>query len=303
MSDTTEPLASVIIPSFNQKKVIFDALESVFKQRTDFSFEVIVVESTGDDTAALVRQRYPVVRVIELAERAYPGTARNAAIKEARGQYLAFTDTDCIVDPLWLQELVDSHRQGHDVIGGIVRNGTPFSITGTLDYLLEFSDLITPYPATDKTHFGTCNVSFQTEVFKKFGMFADQVKGSDSIYTRLLVKNGQPLFYQPKAKIWHRNRTRLGKIIRNQYELGYGAAINRHKYDLSGKVFVRYPLLIPLLPFAKYTAISGRLFRYSFFDFLKFLMLFPLAFVVLCFYAAGFYRGHKKILGKNNQER
>ncbi|NIA30579.1 MAG: glycosyltransferase [Actinobacteria bacterium] len=296
MPQNTDITASVIIPSYKQKHVIFDALDSVTKQETDFRYEIIIVESSGDDTAELVRQRFPDVHVIELGQRAFPGTARNAAIKKARGKFLAFTDTDCIIDKNWLQQLVDSHKRGYPVIGGMVRNGTPKNIFGTLDYLLEFSDLITPHETTDISHFGTCNVSFEKNIFANYGLFIDQVKGSDSLYCRLIREKGEPLFHQPKAVIWHRNRTNLKKIMRNQYELGYGAAINRHKYNLKGKIFVKYPILIPLLPFARIAAIGNRLLRKSFKDFVKFILLLPLVFVVLVRYTMGFAKGRKKAL-------
>ncbi len=291
-------LASVVIPSYNQKHVIFDALESVLRQKTNFPYEIIIVESTGDDTAELVRKRYPLVRVIELNERAFPGTARNRAIVEAKGRYIAFTDTDCIVHENWLQELVDSHRRGYQVVGGMVKNGTLNSIPGTVDYLLEFSDLIKPYESTNNTHFGTCNLSVEKTIFDEHGLFIDQVKGSDSLYCRRIKENGVELFHQPRAIIWHRNRTHFKKIFKNQYELGYGAAINRHRYNLKGKMFVKHPILIPLLPFARSAAIGNRLLRCSFNDFLKFIGLLPLVFVSLLRYTQGFIKGRKVALGK-----
>jgi glycosyltransferase involved in cell wall biosynthesis len=287
---------SVIIPSYNQKHVIFAVLESVLQQETHFPFEVIVVESSGDDTAQLVRERFPDVRVLELKERAFPGTARNEAIRMARGEILAFTDTDCVVAPDWLSTLTRAHGDGYPIVGGMVRNGTPKSIFGTVDYLLEFADLITPHPTTDKSHFGTCNVSFKKEIFERHGLFADQVKGSDSLYTRLAKAKGEVLYHQPGAVIWHKNRTDFKKILRNQYELGYGAAINRHKYNLKGKIFIKMPLLIPLMPFIRTFAIGWRLLRNSPVDFLKFILLLPFIFTGLAVHAWGFVNGRKKVL-------
>ena len=289
-------LASVIIPSYNQKHVIFDALESVLRQKTNFPYEIIVVESSGDDTAELIRKRYPSVRVLELGERAFPGTARNKAIVQANGHYLAFTDTDCLVHENWLQQLIDSHRRGYQVVGGMVRNGTPNSIPGTVDYLLEFSDLIKPQESTDNTHFGTCNLSIEKTIFDEHGMFIDQVKGSDSLYCRRIKEQGVELFHQPEAIIWHRNRTDFKKILKNQYELGYGAAINRHRYHLKGKVFVTYPALIPLLPFVRMLAIGNRLRKSSTRDLGKFLALSPLIFFSLLRYTQGFIQGRKTAL-------
>lgn len=293
-----EPLVSVIIPSFRQKHVIFDALASVLRQKTKFPYEVIVVESSGDDTAEMVSKRYPKIRVIELPERAYPGTARNHAVRSAKGKYLAFTDTDCLVHEDWLQQLVNSHEKGYRIVGGKVKNGTPTSIMGTIDYLLEFSDLLKPFETTHNTHFGTCNLSIEKKVFNEFGLFIDQIKGSDSIYCRRVKEKGVTLFHQPRAVIWHRNRSNLRKIIKNQFELGYGAAINRHKYNLKGKVFVNYPILIPLLPFVRFFAIGSRLLRYSWLNFIKFMLLSPLIMIILFRYTAGFIKGRRSALGK-----
>ncbi|MBN1542877.1 glycosyltransferase [candidate division KSB1 bacterium] len=289
-------IASVILPSYRQKAVICDALESILQQETDFVFEVIVVDSSDDDTAELVRQRFPQVKLIELKQRAFPGTARNEAIRIAQGRFFAFTDTDCVVDKKWLQHLVETHRRGYRVVGGLVRNGTPYSLAGTCDYLLEFSNFIATRPTENKSHFGTCNVSFDKDIFQEYGFFADQVKGSDSMYTRLLRSHGEKFYYQPSAVIWHHNRTRLKNIFQNQYDLGYGAAINRQRYNLAGKEFVRYPILIPLLPLSKFSAISFRLLKYRFVDFVKFLVLSPLALSVLSVYTVGFARGRKYIV-------
>jgi GT2 family glycosyltransferase len=298
-----EILASVIIPSYNQKHVIFDALESVLRQKVNFEYEILIVESTGDDTAELVRRRHPSIKVIELRDRAYPGAARNHAIRVAKGRYLAFTDTDCIVDDNWLQQLVDSHLRGYKVVGGMVRNGTPKSIAGTVDYLLEFSDLIKPYESTNNTHFGTCNLSFENKIFQDHGMFIDQVKGSDSLYCRRVKEKGEQLFHQPKAIIWHRNRINWKKILQNQYELGYGAAINRHKYKLKGKVFVKHPILIPLLPFVRTLAIGNRLLRCSLLDFFKFILLLPFVFYGLFRHMVGFIKGRKVALSEAERDR
>lgn len=288
-------LVSVIIPSYKHKHYIFDAIRSVLEQQTDFAYELIIVDSSCDDTADLLRRTFPNIKVIVLPQRAYPGAARNVGIKQARGKYIALTDTDCVAHNQWLSRLVRAHQHGHRVVGGRVKNGTPYSITGTLDFLLECSDLNTPWKTNRKSHFGGGNVSFVRDIFEKHGYYADQVKGSDSIYTRLLKRGGEELYYEPKAIVRHRNRTRLVKIFRNQSELGYGAAINRHKYNLSGTVLISHPYLILLLPFAKMLTISRLLALNHFVNFIKFLLLSPLAFIVLCVYAYGFFQGWRDI--------
>lgn len=287
------PKVSVIIASYKQKHCILDLLQSLYEQECDFPFEVIVVDSSGDDTPEIVKQHYPQVKVIALSKRTFPGTARNEGMKIAAGEIFAFTDTDCIVDRHWLKELVNSHEMGYAVVGGFVKNGTPYNVLGTLDYLLEFSDLITPRATTTKDHFATCNVSFRREVVAHYGFFADQVKGSDNLYFRQMHAKGEVLYWQPRAVVWHRNRTRFKKILQNQYDLGVGSALNRKKYDIRGKIFTRHPWLIPLIPFVRLLAIGVRLLRNSPLNFFKFVLLSPLVLICLFYYTLGFYRGLK----------
>ncbi len=288
------PRVSVIIPSYNQKHCILGALQSIHAQKCDFAFEVIVIDSTGDDTIETIKQRYPQTRAIALPTRAYPGTARNEGISMARGEIFAFTDTDCVVDPNWLQELVKGHEQGYAVVGGLVKNGTPRSILGTLDFLMEFSYMTTPHTTTEKDHFGTCNVSFLRSVVERYGLFADQVKGSDNMYFRHMHDDGQVFLWQPGAVIWHRNRTQFNKILRNQYDLGVGSAINRKQFDVKGKIFIRWPVLLLLLPFVRMITIGREWLGNSPMGFLKFFLLSPLVFVCLLYYTKGFYHGIRR---------
>ncbi len=294
MSESQTPLVSVIIASYKHRRYILDALASVYAQETEFPYEVIVVDSGGDGTVELVQERFPQTRVVALQERAYPGTARNAGIEIARGEIFAFTDTDCIVDRHWLSELVAAHHQGYPVVGGVVKNGTRWSLFGTLDYLMECSDLMTPHATTKKKFFGTGNVSFRREIFNTYGKFADQVKGSDNMYFRKIHASGQALYWTAKAVIWHRNRTQLKKILRNQYDLGVGAAQNRKLNRVQGHIFVEYPILIPLIPLVRIFTIGAHILRSSALQFLLYLLLLPLVLLSLIWYSAGFYAGQKK---------
>ncbi len=84
---------SVVIPTFNRKQRLPRALESVFNQ-TRPPLEVIIVDDgSTDDTHDLIRRHYGHCRYIG-QEQAGVSAARNRGIRAARGDWIAFLDSD-----------------------------------------------------------------------------------------------------------------------------------------------------------------------------------------------------------------
>lgn len=96
------PLFSVVIPVFNREHLISQTLDSLAEQQFR-DFEVIVVDDgSTDGTVNVVRaHRQPTV-LIQQANQG-PGAARNTGIRAARGQYLAFLDSDDLWTPQTLE--------------------------------------------------------------------------------------------------------------------------------------------------------------------------------------------------------
>lgn len=88
------PRVSVIIPAFNAQDSIAATIESVLAQ-TFGDWELIVGDDAStDQTAAVARASDPRVSVVTALENGGPAAARNLAIREARGELLAFVDAD-----------------------------------------------------------------------------------------------------------------------------------------------------------------------------------------------------------------
>ncbi len=94
MSQTDLDL-SIIIPHLNDPEGLTTCLKSLEKQSaTDISFEVIVCDNNSETPLPdFTEFIFPVHSIVEMKRGA--GPARNAGIKLARGQFLAFTDCDC----------------------------------------------------------------------------------------------------------------------------------------------------------------------------------------------------------------
>ena len=285
------PYISVVIPSYKPDYVFKKCLESVLNQSYTDSYEVIVVDSSPYDIAEKYSSLFPDVKFIHLSKRTLPGKARSEGARIARGEIIFFTDTDCIVDKDWIKNHLKFHNKGYRVVGGGVANGTPHSIIGTAEYLLSFNEMNDrAKPCEVKAH-PSCNLSVERSVFDKVGFFPDFMKGEDTIFCDNVISTGEKIYFNPEARIYHKNRVRFMQFIRNQISLGEGSNETRRRTRRHGYFLIKHPYLIPLIPLFRTFAIGRRLIASDIRLFIKYILLYPLIFLGLVVYVWGFVRG------------
>lgn len=101
---------SVIIPAYNEEKVIKDCLESLVKQ-TYIDLEIIVVDDGSTDKTI---EKIKDVKLFKQAHKG-PGEARNLGAKKANGGILVFVDADMTFDKDFIKELVDPIIKGKTI--------------------------------------------------------------------------------------------------------------------------------------------------------------------------------------------
>ena len=283
-------ICSVVIPSYNSKRTIMQCLESIKKMKTMHSYEVIVVDSSSDETPDLIRTHFPEFKLIHLEEQTYPGSARNLGFMEAKANIIAFVDSDCTVAEDWLEKMVEAHRQYEDAaIVGSVGNGTPKSIVGTTGYLVEFNEW-TPKtkPRIINAILGG-NVSYKKEIIQKHRLsYTDIFPSEDTIFAWDLNSKGETIRYDPTIVVYHLNRTELKILLRHQVVMGKSVAESRRITGLFGQTFIKYPWLSVGLPAVRFSRAGYRLFRQDFKTFLLFLLYSPLYFICVLLWVYGF---------------
>jgi GT2 family glycosyltransferase len=234
-----------------------DAIEALTYPRLD----VIVVDNapSDDQTQALVQTAFPAVRYVREPR---PGLdwARNRAILEARGEILAFTDDDVIVDPGWVSALVPVFTAAPDVMGvtGLV---LPHELETESQLLFEQCGGFgrgfhrcwyrrPPRGTPDAAfyhhgpgRFGTgANMAFRRGVFDDIGPFdpaldvGTQTTGGGDLemYFRVL-QEGHTLVYEPRALVRHRHRRTLDGLYRQI------VSWDRATFAIKAQALRRYP--------------------------------------------------------------
>ncbi len=239
-----------MIPVYNGADTIERCLESITTQDATFPYEVIVADSSDDRTPEIIAERFPGVRLIRLGQRTFPGTARNAAIRQARGPLIAMIDADCIAAPDLLSQLVRLHASGeYAAVGGAICNGTPDSWSGLVGYVLEFREFIPTSPRREVITIPTANICYRREVFEKYGYFDDVRASEDLLFNWRISLAGERILFDPSVSVTHLNRTGWKKVVSYQGVLGKNSALARHRMNPPFEVVRAYPALGWLMPY------------------------------------------------------
>ncbi|WP_337366013.1 glycosyltransferase family 2 protein [Phascolarctobacterium sp.] len=101
-----DDLVSIIMPAYNAEKYIEEAIQSVLKQ-TYTNWELIIVnDNSSDDTEKIIKkykEQDKDIKLYSLPENQGVANARNIAIRNADGRYIAFLDSD----DMWLPEKLE----------------------------------------------------------------------------------------------------------------------------------------------------------------------------------------------------
>jgi glycosyltransferase involved in cell wall biosynthesis len=97
------PLISIIIPTYNRASFLLEAVDSVFKQ-TCSEFELIVIDDGSTDGTAQAIKKHQDHLIYRNQTNQGVSAARNQGLREARGKWVAFLDSD----DLWLPKKLES---------------------------------------------------------------------------------------------------------------------------------------------------------------------------------------------------
>jgi glycosyltransferase involved in cell wall biosynthesis len=210
---------SIIVPAYRAGRTIDAVLGAAVPQAAAAGAELIVVDSTGDGAAEALQRRWPQVRVIGLAQRTYPGRARNIGARHAVGDVLVFLDADAVPSPSWLRTMLGASEETDVAVAGAIANGTPRSPTGTAGWLLEFSNWL-PGSVDRPDHAASASLAVRRAAFDEAGGFVEEVwPGEDTILT-FPWGSAAGIAFAGDAVVHHLNRTGIADFLRHQHALG-----------------------------------------------------------------------------------
>ncbi|KKR11054.1 MAG: Glycosyl transferase family 2 [Microgenomates group bacterium GW2011_GWA2_39_19] len=221
------PSVSIMIPTFNRKAVLVEALLSL--NNIDYPknlFEVVVVnDGSSDGTEKAVNAikekiNYDLKYFNE--KRKGISHAKNIAINKSRGEVIVSTDDDCLFEKAWLKKLIEPLNDPKiGAVGGpdrAIRNENV--LAKSIDF--AFSSFIGSggiHGRFIKIKLGNayppgCNMAFKRDVVKKIGLFDETLApGEDTDFNHRIEKAGYKLDYVSDAFVWHRPRNSIKRFV------------------------------------------------------------------------------------------
>lgn len=141
------PLVSVVIPTYNQAHFLKEALVSVQNQ-TNNNWEVIVINNYSDDNTEEIVENFcdSRIRLVNFKNNGVIAASRNLGIKLARGEFVAFLDSDDSWDPEKLERCIEKLLSGYDLVcHGVVfqwDNGKKKNVVCHSDKLASYDALL-----------------------------------------------------------------------------------------------------------------------------------------------------------------
>lgn len=262
-ADDRPPVSvTVLIPAYNAAGTIRATLSSLLAQGFEEPYEIIVVDSSSDETPRVIADEFPTVYLIHRDQQTDPGTARNLGIVQARGEIIACIDADCIAPSDWLRRMVAAQRAGHEVVGGTIENGNPDSLVAWAGYLGEFREWLPVGQARLVNHVPTCNISYHRSIFTRFGGFPTRFyPQEDLLYHWRLSQHGVPIWFDPSICVRHVHRSTWRAHTQHLRRMGRITARVLKLTGEEGVFLARNPLLAllaaPVLPLVKWLRTIG----------------------------------------------
>lgn len=245
---------SVIVPVWNDSKRIVKCIEALKSQSISPElYEIIVVDNgSTDDTYSVVSDIGGIIALQELKAGSY--AARNTALSIARGEYVAFTDADCIPNSDWLSCMVECADKATDL--GVV--------AGEVTFFRDSEDKVENAAIAYESLFSmnqelyakqgvciTANWLSKRNVLIEHGAFNSTVKsGGDHEMAHRLTAAGLRVVYCGEAIVAHpaRNYSEILKKRRRVIGGSWDKTKSRHKVPIlmwqALKLYIKRTLLI-----------------------------------------------------------
>jgi cellulose synthase/poly-beta-1,6-N-acetylglucosamine synthase-like glycosyltransferase len=258
MSTPLEPPdVTVVVAFYNRRAEVASCIGALLGQqfRRPRRVEIVAVDN-GSTDGTLEELRQLPIRVLECKRRG-PAAARNMGIENAQGAIVAMTDSDCVPDIWWLDQLLEPF----DEVGIVGAGGRidALRVDKGVALFAERAAILNQGKLFDGVFcfppfFATANAAYRREMLNCVRGFDETLKvGEDADLTWRILDLGGKIAYCNDAVISHGHRETFSEFFRQAIQYGGGAADvfakHRERFGLRSNIEWENVTALAILPF------------------------------------------------------
>lgn len=251
------PFTSIVIPVKNGGSLLVNCLESL--SRLDYprdKYEVIIVDGGSTDGSRELAKKLGALVVDNKKGTVSPG--RNRGFAAARGDFIVFSDADCVMDQDWLKNALkyfkDSKVGG---VGGVEfnpPNGKEFS--RAVEYVFRSTTSFTKTIHTDNfqgcqevKHIPGCNAFYRREVLERIMPLNETLLTAEDVELSRQVRiAGYKLLRVSDVRLCHHRRNTMRNLWRQMYRYAIGRLqVGKFDFHLLNFAHICIGLFIPIM--------------------------------------------------------
>ncbi len=254
---------SVVICTYNRADLLKNTLKSLDEQKdVNFDWELILVDNNSKDhTREVVDEfvnRIPNLKYFFESKQGI-SFAKNKGVRETRGEVIAFTDDDVLVDLFWLSKIYEFFKGNPNVacVGGKIlplwEENPPSWLTKSFYPYLALLDLGDEPVRMDSPDLWGANLSIRRDMFEKYGEFDERVgrsgkklySGEETLFLFRLLNNNEEILYVPWIEVKHfvpKERMKKNYFRKWKFYHGKTKATLTEEIDKSSKKLMNIPV-------------------------------------------------------------
>jgi len=242
--------ATIVIPTKNAGDILNRTLSMVFSQKTQFTYEVICVDSGSKDKTLDIIQKYPC-RLVQIKPEDFGhGRTRNYGASKGTGEFIVFITQDAApASETWLENLLLAMKIDDEIAGGFGIH-YPYEDCNALDrvdlvrHFQNFGDANRIFYIDDMEKYQTNNGYMQylaffsdnnaclrRSVWEKYP-YPDIDFAEDQVWMRQMLEKGYKKVYCPFAPVYHSHNFKLSTYYQRFFD-EYRGLYNVYQYVIA----------------------------------------------------------------------
>jgi len=222
---------SIVVCVYNRQEQITFCVKSLLEQTSD-DFEVIVIDDASRDRTGQVLKKleHPKLKILTNEANHGPAYSRNRSIKEAKGEYILFVDSDCVADRHWASQIIRPFEQDPSMM--IVSGKTLDAPSTTYWEMVNEGINFIAYHHGYVTQAHTCNMAVRKSFLDQnpFDEALTLPFSEDLDLSIRCLKQQFKIFYTSSAKVTHFHRSTFTSTVISNFRCGIYNTLTKFKH-------------------------------------------------------------------------